>query len=88
MAISFVKSLDNKSTMDIIFAPNTFLVPISLDRCVTINVDNPNRPRSTTIMTNTENTVKTFETVDQRNIACQKTHQKKKSNGSPTNIRL
>jgi hypothetical protein len=42
---SFKKSFDNNDTIPGVLAPNTLRMPISLIRCSTLNVVNPNRPR-------------------------------------------
>src|SRR4051812_37288160 len=48
--ISKRKFFDNRPTMLITLAPNTFLIPISLERCSVLNADKPNKPIEPTIM--------------------------------------
>src|SRR4249920_1319510 len=45
IATNFKKSFDNNCTMLLVFAPNTFRMPISLIRCVIAKADKPNNPR-------------------------------------------
>ena len=44
-ATSFKKSFDSKATIVEVSAPNTFLIPISLSRCMIAKAERPNKPK-------------------------------------------